>query len=90
MKPSANRASERSHQPDGLMVEPVRVPEGHRSTKARSELSSDVPGPHRGTKVDERALSSNLPDQIPVSSEEAELVRIYFADLIRAVLKETP
>jgi hypothetical protein len=88
MKPSASRARERSQQPDRLKAEPVRAPRRRRSTNARRELSSDVPEQRRDARVDERALSSNLPDQIPVSSEEAELVRIYFGDLIRAVLKE--
>lgn len=38
-------------------------------------------------KIDERSLSSNLPDPLPVLPGESDLMRIYFADLIADVLK---
>ena len=52
--------------------------------------ASGMPRPRCGSRITERALLSNLPAQIPVSHEETELVRIYFADLISAVLKDSP
>jgi len=45
--------------------------------------------PRPGIRNDEWTLSSNLPDQLPVLREENDLVRIYFADLIATVLKDT-
>lgn len=51
--------------------------------------ASPTPTPRPGTRNDERTLSSNLPDQLPVLREECDLVRIYFADLIATVLKDT-
>lgn len=41
----------------------------------------------RGPRIDDRSLSSNLPDLLPVLPEECDLMRIYFADLIADVLK---
>lgn len=37
-----------------------------------------------------RQLLSNLPDQLPVTREEIDLVRVCFADLITAALKDSP
>jgi hypothetical protein len=33
---------------------------------------------------------SNLPDQLPVTRDEMDLVRSFFADLITAALKGSP
>jgi hypothetical protein len=41
----------------------------------------------RNPRIDERSLSSNLPDLLPVLPGESDLVRIYFVDLIVDVLK---
>ena len=90
MKSSASRASERSQQPDRPLVDPARVPRGRRPARGAQKSLSAVIGAHRGARIDERTLSSNLPGQIPVSPGEAELVRVYFADQISAVLKECP
>jgi hypothetical protein len=38
----------------------------------------------RGPKVEERSLSSNLPDLLPVLPGESDLLRIYFADVLKA------
>jgi hypothetical protein len=88
MNTTASRASERSQQPDGPLVEPPCVLIGRRSPEEVKKRSG-VPGPRRGARIVERALFSNLPGQIPVCAEEAELVRIYFADLISTVLKDS-
>lgn len=41
----------------------------------------------RKPRIDERLLSSSLPDLLPVLPGESDLLRIYFADLIADVLK---
>ena len=50
---------------------------------------STMPRPRPGIRNDEWTLSSNLPDQLPVLRAENDLLRIYFADLIATVLKDT-
>jgi hypothetical protein len=52
-------------------------------------MPSPAPTPRPGIRNDEWTLSSNLPDQLPVLRAENDLVRIYFADLIAIVLKDT-
>jgi hypothetical protein len=42
---------------------------------------------NRLTTREDRQLLSNLPDQLPVSRAEVEIVNRYFSDLIIAVLK---
>jgi hypothetical protein len=89
MKPSAPRVSKQGP--------PLPRPAAAR-TRARpiaraavQQVSpSPTPTPRPGIRNDEWTLSSNLPDQLPVLHEESDLVRIYFADLINAVLKDTP
>jgi hypothetical protein len=41
----------------------------------------------RGLRVDDRLVLSNLPQHLPTVPEEADLLRIYFADLIADMLK---
>jgi hypothetical protein len=48
-----------------------------------------TPRPRPGIRNDEWTLSSNLPDRLPDLREENDLERIYFADLIATVLKDT-
>ena len=56
---------------------------------ARRPRAGEGPLPAGSTK-DDRLLLSNLPDQLPVSRDEMDLVRSYFADLIAAALKGSP
>jgi len=74
---------------DGTLMAPACVRKSRRKIEDEPKTSG-MPGPRCGSRLTERALLSNLPAQIPVSREEAELVRIYFADLISAVLKDSP
>jgi hypothetical protein len=46
--------------------------------------------PKASSRPDDKLLLSNLPDQLPVTRDEMDLVRSYFADLITAVLKGSP
>lgn len=43
--------------------------------------------PPASSRPDDRLLLSNLPDQLPVTPDEMNLVRSFFADLINAALK---
>lgn len=49
----------------------------------RSKVGRSPSGP---TTADHRALLSNLPDQLPVSRAEIDIVTGYFSDVIVAVL----
>ena len=68
-----------------------------RSIRRRQEQSSARQAcATRGTlattssRPDDRLLLSNLPDQLPVTRDEMDLVRSFFADLITAALKGSP
>ena len=88
MKPSAPRVSEQGPPPQRPAAARTRA--RPRARAAAVEVTpSHAPTPRPGIRNDERTLSSNLPDHLPILREENDLVRIYFADLIATVLKDT-
>lgn len=75
MKSSASRAKQGP---------PLQKPAASRlPTQADAGQQAD----RRGPKVEERSLSSNLPDLLPVLPGESDLLRIYFVELIADMLK---
>jgi hypothetical protein len=79
--PSASRANKQGPQP--------QKPAAPRKLARPDALQAPV-RVRSGAKFDERSLSSNLPDHLPVLRGESDLVRVYFADLIASVLKDPP
>lgn len=57
---------------------------------ARQARAARGPVPTASSRPDDRLLLSNLPNQLPVTRDEMDLVRTYFADLITAALKGSP
>lgn len=57
------------------------------ATRLLDQLDAGQRAGSRRTRIDERSLSSHLPDLLPVLPAESDLLRIYFADLIADVLK---
>jgi hypothetical protein len=88
MKPKAPCVSKHDPPPQKPVAARTRVRPKARAA-AVDVLPSPTPRPRPGIRNDEWTLSSNLPDQLPVLGEENDLVRIYFADLIATVLKDT-
>ena len=85
MKPSAPRVSEQGPSPQRPAAARKRA-----RVAAVEVMPFHAPTPRPGVRNDKWTLTSNLPDQLPVLHEESDLVRLYFADLINAVLKDTP
>jgi hypothetical protein len=57
----------------------------HGPDQPRSERSRVRPA--RQERIDHRMLTSNLPEKLPVTAKEVDLVRNCFGDLIAAALK---
>jgi hypothetical protein len=66
-----------------------RVPPASRSghRPQRRPVAGGRASRRRGSRADDPVITSNLPERLPVAPGEADLVRIYFADLIAGVLK---
>jgi hypothetical protein len=75
MKSSASRAKQGP---------PLQKPA---ASRLPAQADVDRQAGRRRPRIDERSLSSNLPDLLPVLPGEKDLVRIYFADLLADVLK---
>ena len=88
MKPSAPRVSEQGPPPQRPAAARTRARPKARAA-ALDVSPSPTAAPKPGIRNDEWTLSSNLPDQLPILRAESDLVRIYFADLIATVLKDT-
>lgn len=89
MTTSAPRPRELCQQPDRPPVDSARA-RARRRRPGSPKLPPEVPGLCRGARADNRTLLSNLPVQLPLLADEADLVRIYFGDLISAALKDNP
>lgn len=57
---------------------------------ARRPCAGSGPLSPASSALDDRLLLSNLPNPLPVTRDEMDLVRSYFADLITAALKDSP
>lgn len=68
-------------------AEPTQQGPGAGAAVSHAGKSSPAAATHQ---IAARQLLSNLPDQLPVTREEMDLVRVYFADLITAALKDSP
>lgn len=60
------------------------------ASRQQAQVDAGQRAERRGPGIDDRSLSSNLPELLPVLPGESDLVRIYFADLIANVLKASP
>ena len=61
----------------------------HAASRQRARTDAGRQADGRGPSIDDRSLSSNLPDLLPVLPGESDLVRIYFGDLIADMLKDS-
>ena len=68
-------------------AEPTQQGAGADAAASNAGNSSPAAAVHAITA---RQVLSNLPDQLPVSRDEIDLLRVYFADLITAALKDSP
>lgn len=69
------------------MSAPTRETRQAARRPVRSQAVGRGAGGRREAPADTRALLSKLPDPLPITPAEIDLVRVYFADLIAHVLK---
>lgn len=63
-----------------------------RPARSSARQACDTRGvlPPASSRLGDRLLLSKLPDTLPVTRDEMDLVRSFFADLITAALKGSP